>query len=74
MIEAPDERRARERREDAARLLRAHLLMQDGVASHAQLTAGGVTKTDIERRLRRKELRRVYPRIYVDHAGPMTWS
>ncbi|WP_328528738.1 hypothetical protein OG984_24315 [Nocardioides sp. NBC_00368] len=73
MTEAPDEHRARERREDAARLLRAHLLMQDGVASHAQLTAGGVTKTDIERKVRRKELRRVHPRVYVDHAGPMTW-
>ncbi|MEU0314050.1 hypothetical protein [Nocardioides sp. NPDC006273] len=73
MIETADERKARERREDAARLLRAHLLMQDGVASHAQLTAGGVTKTDIERKVRRKELRRVHPRVYVDHAGPMTW-
>ncbi|MEI7054772.1 hypothetical protein WBG06_03045 [Nocardioides sp. CCNWLW239] len=73
MVETPEEQRERERREDAARLLRAHLLMQDGVASHAQLTAGGMTKADIERRLRRKELRRVHPRVYVDHAGPMTW-
>ncbi len=48
--------------------------MQEGVASYAQLTAGGVTKVDIERRLRRKELRRVHPRVYVDHAGPMTWT
>ncbi|MFD4324937.1 hypothetical protein ACFWQC_09895 [Nocardioides sp. NPDC058538] len=68
-----DEREVRERREDDARLLRAQVLMQDGVASHAQLTAGGVTKTDIERGLRRKELRRVHPRVYVDHAGPTTW-
>ena len=48
--------------------------MQDGVATRAQLTAGGVTKTDIERRLRRKDLRRAHPRVYVDHAGPMTWT
>ncbi|WP_211352318.1 hypothetical protein [Nocardioides albertanoniae] len=63
-----------EEREDAARFLAAQMLMQDGVASHAQLVAGGVTKADIERRLRRRELRRVHPRVYVDHAGPMTWT
>lgn len=63
-----------EEREDAARHLRAQLLMQDGVAGHAQLAAGEVTKVDIERRLRRKELRRIHPRVYVDHAGPMTWA
>lgn len=74
VVEAEDQRRDRERREDAARLLRAHLLMQDGVASHAQLTAGGLRKADIERRLRRRELRRVHPRVYVDHAGPMSWT
>ncbi|NYI79600.1 hypothetical protein [Nocardioides panzhihuensis] len=73
MGESEEQRLAREKAEDAARMLRAQLLMQAGVASHAQLAAGGVTKVDMERRLRRKELRRVHPRVYVDHAGPMTW-
>ncbi|WP_189129294.1 hypothetical protein [Nocardioides albus] len=48
--------------------------MQDGVASYAQLLAGGVTRIDIERRLRRNELRRVHPRVYADHTGPLTWT
>ncbi|MER7559947.1 hypothetical protein ABTZ46_23600 [Nocardioides sp. NPDC126508] len=57
----------------AAGLLDAQLRMQDGIATYAQLVAGGVTRIDIERRLRRNELRRVHPRVYADHTGPLTW-
>ncbi|MGH3349764.1 MAG: hypothetical protein ACRDPS_03790 [Nocardioides sp.] len=61
-------------REDAARMLDAQRRMQDGVASHAQLTAGGLSRIDIERAVRRNELRRVHPRVYVNHTGPLTWE
>ena len=46
---------------------------QHGVLSHAQLHEAGRTHGDIERMLRRKELRRVHPRVYVNHTGPLTW-
>ncbi|OIJ23757.1 hypothetical protein UG56_026395 [Nocardioides luteus] len=55
-------------------MLASQLRMQDGIATYAQLVAGGVTRTDIERRLRRNELRRVHPRVYADHTGPLTWT
>ncbi|WP_328528092.1 type IV toxin-antitoxin system AbiEi family antitoxin domain-containing protein [Nocardioides sp. NBC_00368] len=61
-------------REDAARMLDAQRRMQHGVASHAQLTAGGLSRIDIERAVRRNELRRVHPRVYIDHTGPLTWE
>ncbi|MEU6135967.1 hypothetical protein [Nocardioides sp. NPDC047086] len=47
--------------------------MQDGVLTHAQLVAAGVTRADLARMRRRKELRRVHPRVYVDHTGPLNW-
>ncbi|GGU20555.1 type IV toxin-antitoxin system AbiEi family antitoxin domain-containing protein [Nocardioides albus] len=61
-------------REDAARMLDAQRRMQDGVTTYAQLTAGGLSRIDIERAVRRNELRRVHPRVYVDHTGPLTWE
>lgn len=61
-------------REDAARMLDAQRRMQDGVATYAQLTAGGLSRIDIERSVRRNELRRVHPRVYVNHTGPLTWE
>jgi hypothetical protein len=61
-------------REDAARMLDAQRRMQDGVATYAQLTAGGLSRIDIERAVRRNELRRVHPRVYVNHTGPLTWE
>jgi hypothetical protein len=61
-------------REDAARMLDAQRRMQDGVASYAQLTDGGLSRIDIERAVRRNELRRVHPRVYVNHTGPLTWE
>lgn len=46
---------------------------QEGVASRSQLVEGGWTSTDIRRAQRRNELRRVHPRIYGTHTGPLTW-
>lgn len=53
--------------------MEAQRRQQDGVLSHAQLTAGGVTRADLIRMQRRKEIVRVHPRVYVDHTGPLTW-
>ncbi len=61
-------------REDAARMLDAQRRMQDGAATYAQLIAGGLSRIDIERSVRRNELRRVHPRVYVNHTGPLTWE
>ncbi|MEU4452940.1 type IV toxin-antitoxin system AbiEi family antitoxin domain-containing protein [Nocardioides sp. NPDC023903] len=61
-------------REDAARMLDAQQRMQDGVATYAQLIAGGLSRIDIERSVRRNELRRVHPRVYINHTGPLTWE
>jgi len=47
---------------------------QDGVVTWAQLVRGGLTGKDIAREVRRKELRRVHPRVYVNHTGPLRWQ
>jgi len=44
---------------------------QDGVVSWAQLTGVG-NRHDVERMNRRRELRWVHPRVYVNHTGPLT--
>ncbi|MFJ9389850.1 hypothetical protein ACIRON_13585 [Nocardioides sp. NPDC101246] len=69
-----EDRQAIFAREDAARMLDAQRRMQDGVTHRAQLVAGGLTRVDIERAVRRNELRRVHPRVYIDHTGPLTWE
>ena len=69
-----EDRQAMYAREDAARMLDAQRRMQDGVATYAQLTKGGLSRIDIERAVRRNELRRVHPRVYIDHTGPLTWE
>ena len=61
-------------REDAARMPDAQRRMQDGVATYAQLIAGGLSRIDIERSVRRNELRRVHPRVYINHTGSLTWE
>ncbi|GGR44723.1 hypothetical protein J2S40_004065 [Nocardioides luteus] len=73
MSDATDEQAAFDR-EHAALLLDAQRRMQDGVTSHAQLVASGLSRIDIERGVRRNELRRVHPRVYVNHTGPLTWE
>jgi hypothetical protein len=54
--------------------LRRLLREQDDVVSWRQLRdAVGVRNHDLERLLRRRDLVRVHPRVYVGHTGPLTW-
>lgn len=46
---------------------------QDGVLSYRQLTAAGLADHDIRRRVRRRELVRLHPQVYIDHTGQPTW-
>ena len=55
-----------------AEQLRHEIAEQDGVVTHAQLVDGGWTWPRIRRALRRHELARVHPRVYVTHTGPPT--
>lgn len=55
-----------------AQQLAYEIEQQCGVVSHAQLIGGGWTWPQIRRAVRRRELARVHPRIYVTHAGPLT--
>lgn len=50
------------------------LVTQDGVISRAQLLEAGAKRHDIKRWLRRKDLTRVLPGVYVTHTGPLTWT
>lgn len=50
------------------------LQLQAGAVSRVQLTESGWTKSDIKSAVRRKELRRVHPRVYVNHTGPLTFE
>lgn len=45
---------------------------QHGVLTYDQLVAGGRDWPAIRRGVRRRELVRVHPRVYVDHTGPLT--
>lgn len=45
---------------------------QDGVVARRQLSAAGASPDDLARMLRRRELTRVHPGIYVTHTGPLT--
>lgn len=53
-----------------------HLLrfVQEGVVSRRQLHRLDYRPHDIERMLRRRELARVHPGVYVDHTGPPSWE
>ena len=46
--------------------------LQDGVACRRQLMAAGCAPADLERMLRRRELTRVLPGVFVDHTGVPT--
>jgi hypothetical protein len=46
---------------------------QSGVVSRRQLLATGAEPHDIARWIRRRELARLLPGVYVDHTGPTTW-
>jgi hypothetical protein len=45
-----------------------------GVVTRAELMGAGLTRPDIDRLVRRKELRQVHRRVYVDHTGPLTYD
>jgi hypothetical protein len=52
----------------------AYLLeVQDGVVSRRQLLELGAGQHDIDRMLRRRDLTRVHPGVYVNHTGPLIW-
>ncbi|MCL2541961.1 MAG: type IV toxin-antitoxin system AbiEi family antitoxin domain-containing protein [Nocardioidaceae bacterium] len=48
-------------------------LQSDVVARH-QLVEAGLAETDIRRLLRRHDLVRALPGVYVAHTGPLTWQ
>ena len=50
------------------------LALQDGVIARRQLGGCGLTKTQMARALRRRELVVVHPGVYVEHTGPLTWQ
>ncbi|MEO7754213.1 MAG: hypothetical protein ABIS35_12455 [Terracoccus sp.] len=47
--------------------------MQGGVVARRQALAAGLDDDDLERLLRRRDLSRVHPGVYVGHTGAMTW-
>jgi hypothetical protein len=63
-----------DRGEDAERGLRALLGRQSGVVSRRQALACGMAPYDLERLLRRRELARVVPGVFVDHTGELAWQ
>jgi hypothetical protein len=52
--------------------LRELLSVQDGAVTRWQLLEAGAQLHDIERMIRRRELRRVHPGVFVNHTGPLT--
>ena len=50
------------------------LALQDGVAARAQLLAGGMSKVEVKRRLRRGTLVSWAPGVYLTGAGTPTWQ
>ena len=53
--------------------LRELFAAQDRVASRGQLLELGLAPVDVRRLLRRRELVRLHPGVYLDHTGPPTW-
>ena len=49
------------------------LALQSGVVSRRQLTGLGVEAHDLQRMLRRRDLVRVHPGVFIDHTGDLTW-
>ena len=50
------------------------LATQDGVVSRSQVLALGAREHDLQRLIRRRQLTRVHPGVYVDHTGPPSWQ
>lgn len=49
------------------------MVEQDGLATRAQLRGVGVTKHDLDRMIRRRELTPRHRGVFVNHTGPLTW-
>lgn len=52
----------------------ALLREQEGVIARRQALRLGLTDPDLARLVRRKDLVRVHPGVYVDHTGRLSWS
>lgn len=52
----------------------ALLREQEGLIARRQALRLGLTDPDLARLVRRKELARVHPSVYVDHTGRLSWS
>lgn len=50
------------------------LRLQRGVIARRQLLERGATDNDVRRWVRRRDLARVLPGVFVDHTGPPSWS
>jgi hypothetical protein len=50
------------------------LELQDGVIARWQAIELGCTPNDIRRKLRGREWASVFPGVYVNHTGPLTWQ
>ncbi|HVK30542.1 MAG TPA: type IV toxin-antitoxin system AbiEi family antitoxin domain-containing protein [Nocardioides sp.] len=59
--------------DDVHHHLRNRLACQGGLITRAQLLELGFADHDIARMVRRRELARVHPSVYVDHTGPLSW-
>ncbi len=53
--------------------LHPYLLDQSGVVSRRQARAAGVLPHDLERLVRRRELTRLHPGVFIDHTGEPTF-
>jgi hypothetical protein len=47
---------------------------QSGVISRRQALAVGATENDLRRMVRRRELSRVHPGVFVNHTGSLSWE
>jgi hypothetical protein len=54
--------------------LRPVLRHQSGLVSRLQVVAAGGTDNDLRRWVRRRQLWRVHPGVYVVHSGPLSWD
>lgn len=54
--------------------LARQLRRQEGVVTRQQLRECGVSDSDVERMIRRRELTRIGPRLFVNHTGALTWD
>lgn len=49
------------------------IALQSGVVSRRQCHEAGLTASDLQRMLRRRELTRVHDGVFVDHTGELSW-